>query len=100
MVLSNPVFGTDPKSQVLYLRGPISLTIPRYTTVLGRGSASPSTNKYKYQPRPIPKTLLAFNTFVDQHTRQSAFYVSSTFMPVEKIPYHIILTTNTSLDLC
>jgi alkylated DNA repair dioxygenase AlkB len=57
-----------PSSQVIYKRGPLTITTPRYTTVFGRDEISPPETKYKRTPRPIPPALLSLKKLVEQHT--------------------------------
>ena len=53
---------------MIYKRGPMTITTPRYTTVFGRDDISPPTTKYKRTPRPIPPPLMGLKALVEAHT--------------------------------
>ena len=75
---------------MIYKRGPLTITTPRYTTVFGRDEVSPPTTKYKRQPRPIPKALASLKTLVEQHTNTTYNFCLVNFYSTGKdsISYH------------
>jgi len=76
--------------KVIYKRGPITVTTPRYTTVFGRDDISPPATKYKRSPRPIPPALMALKTLVEEHTKTTYNFCLVNFYASGKdsISYH------------
>jgi alkylated DNA repair dioxygenase AlkB len=77
-------------SQVIYKRGPLTVTTPRYTTVFGRDEVSPPTTKYKRRPRAIPLALLSLKKLVEEQTNTTYNFCLVNFYSSGKdsISYH------------